>query len=329
MVPINRNPNVPQAIASGELPTTSPTQSRSPSPLHNRLKAISNDNAFFSDIPLPASRNAPISNPHYVIDIFPETFPQDANTSASPRSWDEQTVHDGGLPLPPSARPSSRSVSFQRKVAATLKTGLAVSIPMAAINAVADSAGSALLGTVYHVPDSIGNTLKVGLTAGSLGIASDVAVTVLVAAAGHKYLDKKFYHDKNKTADEMIATKKANSATLTYLGSASSSAAVTLAATALTSGAVTASVVKTVLLSQAVGGLIVHPIVMGAAASALAYGHAKNGADHVPDSLQAGIESHVSWVTGKLTTPKAREPSTGPAAHGDDAPVAPRGDDMV
>ena len=200
---------------------------------------------------------------------------------------------------------------------------------MAAVNALAGSAGSALLGTVHYVPDSISNSLKIGVTAGSMGIAAEVAGTVLVTAAGHKYLDKIFYHDQDKSADEMIAAKKANSAAFAYLGSTGSSTAMSLAATALTGGTVTASVVKTTLLTQAVGGLIVHPVVIGVAVSALAYHHAKNGADRAPDSLQAGIEAHVSWIKEKLTTTGLAKPSIKPAAYCDDASVISPGDNMV
>ena len=328
MVPINRNPNIPPILTGRDSPAISLPKSRSPSPVPRATKDNLNGNSPFSDLHRFSSRSAPVPNQHCVIDILPETIAQDAVASASPRPRVEQGELDGSLPLPLATR-SSRSVSFQRKVAATLKTSMAVSVPMAAINAFADNAGSTVLGTVRHVSGPIGTNLKVALTAGSMGIAAEVAGTVLVTAAGHKYLDKIFYHDQDKSADEMIAAKKANSAAFAYLGSTGSSTAMSLAATALTGGTVTASVVKTTLLTQAVGGLIVHPVVIGVAVSALAYHHAKNGADRAPDSLQAGIEAHVSWIKEKLTTTGLAKPSIKPAAYCDDASVISPGDNMV
>ena len=199
---------------------------------------------------------------------------------------------------------------------------------MAAVNAAADSAGQALLGTVHHAGGSVGSAMQTGLVVAGLSVVADAAMTTLVAAAGHQYLDEKFYHKQNKTADEMIAAKKANSATLAYIGGAGSSVAMSLAATALTGGSVTASVVKSTLITQVVGGLIVHPVVLGAATGALAY-QFRNGANQAPDSLQAGLADHVTWLNDKLAMLSAVTRLSAPETHAGATPAIAPGDDMV
>lgn len=318
MVTVNRNPNAPKFGIDGSGPATPLAKSGNPLPSRVRTENHQGSRPPMPDVPRLASRNAPFPSPHHVIDIPADAAARRSSPGASSGIRKPESTHDGTLPLTVNPPASSRTVSFQRKLAATMKTGMSIATPLAAANMVADELGSRILGAVRHVPGSVGSRLKTSMTATGLGIVADAAVTTLVAAAGHAYLDEKFYHEKNKTGDEMIAAKKANSAAFAYIGATGTSMATSLAATALTGGAVTASVVKTTLLAQVIGGAIVYPVVLGAVGATLAYHAKKNGADRAPDSLQAGIEGHVAWLKGKLARTDAAE-----------APTVAPGDDMV
>lgn len=328
VIPVSRNLNAPASITDRGLPVASPTNRHSPSPSRARAENKQGRSPPLPDIPRLSPRNAPIPNRHHVIDIFPLAPAEGSRSGASAQAHNGLTDHGGSLPLPLTHAPTSRSVAFHQKLAATLKTGIAIAAPIAAVNAVADGAGHAILGTVHHMSNSVGSDMRTSLVAAGLGVVADAAVTTLVAAAGHKYLDEKFYHEKNKTADEMIAAKKANSAAFAYIGGAGSSVAMSLAATALTGGSVTASVVKSTLISQAIGGLIVHPVVLGVATSALAY-QFRNRTDRAPDSLQAGFEEYAAWLSGKLAMVGSATEPTAPETHAGNMPVIAPGDDMV
>lgn len=279
-----------------------------------------------------ASRNAPIPNrrpaPLAASMASSSAAASPAARAAMQSQGDIETGHAASEPTDAPSPESSRNVSFARKLRATLSTGMGVGVPLAALNVGAEKLGGAVLETL--APGGFAATgMKPVLTAAGLGMAADAALTTLVAAAGHAYLDQKFYHDKGKTADEMIAAKKANSAILSYLGGTGTSLATSLAATALTGGSVTAGTVKTVLATQVIGGLVVHPVVLGAAAGALAWQRSQP-APAAPDSLQAGLQHYADAVQHKLASAgSAATSSTAiPVAGAPSSPPA-RGEDMV
>ena len=277
-------------------------------------------------LPRLPPRNAPFPTDHVVIDIPAQARLQNFGQGRSRQSPDGQASRNDCQPLPSNAGESSRNVTFQRKLAATLQTGIGTAAPLAALNFAADLAGSAMLGTASHAAGSFGSNIKAGLAAAGMGIAADVAVTTLVTAVGHTYLDNKLFHEKNKTADEMIATKKANSAILAYIGGTGSSVAMTMAATALTGGTVTAGGVATGFAAQAIGGLIAHPLALGTAALAYQF---KRGPSRQPDSLEAGIDGYVDWIQEKLSKTPTAKISTSAASHRNEPPSVAHGDDMV
>lgn len=174
------------------------------------------DSDFMPGVPHLSPRNAPIPNrqPNTLRSM---TRSGTVTPDANPAYTDIETGLGLHSPSKDGGSAPSREVSFARKLQATLSTGLGVGVPLAAANVGTERIAGALLDMAHsrHLPPT---SLRASFAAGSLGIAADIVVTGMVTAAGHVYLDKKFYHDQNKTADEMIAAKKANSVILSYLG---------------------------------------------------------------------------------------------------------------
>jgi hypothetical protein len=326
MASIDINRNAPHVILEMGTPAASPANGDIASPRRGRSESNSNSGPRAPGLPRLPSRNAPYPNHHCIVEIPLQANSRNDGAGTSANPLDTQSSEGGRFLIPATADASSRNVTFQRKLAATLKTGVGTALPITAINVASDAIGSALTGTMQHSADSLGSHLKTGLAAAGMGLAVDIAVTTMVTVAGHAYLDEKFYHENDTTADEMIATKKANSAVLTYIGGAGSSTALTLAATAMTGGAVTAEVLKSTLISQAVGGLIAHPVLLGA--TALAY-HFRKRAEPAPDSMQAGFEGYASWIGAKLNGAGNPETAIAPESSGPDTQIVRPGDDMV
>lgn len=301
MATINHHLHSPHvAIEIERPPAPMPQASQNPAPRRSSTATIPS-----RPVPVPASgppqlasRNAPFPRDHCAID----------------------------MPLPAHAPGSSRNVAFRTKLAATMKAGFGTTAPIAAIDVSVDLAVRAAASAAQHVAQAPGADIATKATAVAINLAAEAALTTVVAVVGHTYLDEKFYHSKEKTANEMLATKKANSAIFAYVGGAGASFATTMAATALTGGTVTASVVKTALITQAITSVIVPPLVVGAAA--IVY-KARKGSQRSDDSLQAGLESYGNWAYTKL---HGREANSAPGAapsHGPDEPVVAPGDDMV
>lgn len=328
MAPINRDPAAAHISLEIRPAAEPPPVSQSASP---RRPRTTNPHACtpapgLASLPRLLPRNAPYPNDHVAIDIPAQSRPENHGEGTSRQSRDGQTSRIGREVLPSNAGVGSRNVTFRSKLAATLQTGIGTAAPLAALNVAADLAGNAMLGTGSHAAGSFGSNIKTGLAAAGMGIAADVAVTTFVTAVGHAYLDNKLFHEKNKTADEMIATKKANSAILAYIGGTGSSVAMTMAATALTGGTVTAGGVATGFAAQAIGGLIAHPLALGTAALAYQF---KGGHSRQPDSLEAGIDGYVDWIQQKLSKTPAAKTSTSAASHRNEPPSIAHGDDMV
>ena len=325
---VNRNP--PASSISLEIESAPALSAGNPglAPLQAPPEARRINHRPVRSLPRLVPRNAPLPNEHVAIDIPPRSASAEPEPVDSPRRRLGQTGPDPRFTLPTSAPGSSRDVPFQRKLAAALKTGLGIAVPFNAINVAADMAGGTIIGTVDHAAGSFASNLAVGATAAGFGLVGEVAATVAVTAFGHAYLDEKFYHAQGKTADEMIAAKKANAAGLAYIGGTGTSVAMTLAATALTGGTVTANVAKNAAISHFVGGMVAHPLMLAATAGAIAY-HAKFRPDRAPDSLQAGIEGYVNWARAKLPGIVPAIPSAIAPLPARDGPAVAPGDDMV
>jgi hypothetical protein len=212
------------------------------------------------------SRNAPFPHDHCVINIPAQVTIQNTSPGAPHAHDDEQTSQNGNLPISTTARGSSRNVAFRTKLAATLKTGIGMAVPVAAVSIATDMVVRALWNMAQHLANSSGSDIRIKLTAAGMGFAADAVAISVLTVAGHAYLDKKFYYNKDKSADEMIATKKANSAVFACVCGTGTPIAITSAATALTGGTVTASVVTNALITHAIGSVIATSAVQNVAA---------------------------------------------------------------
>ena len=207
-----------------------------------------------------------------------------------------------------------------------MKAGVGTTAPIAAIDVSVDLAVNAAFRAAQHVAQAPGTDIATKATAVAINLAAEAALTTAVAVVGHTYLDEKFYHSTNKTANEMLSSKKANSAIFAFVGGAGASFATTMAATALTGGTVTASVVKTALITQAVTNVIVPPLIAGA--TVIAY-KARKGKERPDDSLQAGLERYGNWAYDKLHGRGANRAPAAATSPGPAGAVAAAGDEMV
>jgi hypothetical protein len=299
MATINHHLPAPHVALEIDRPSTSaPQEIQNSAPRRSSIETSPSRPVPASGPPRLASRNAPFPRDHCAID----------------------------MPLPPDAPGSSRNVAFRTKLAATMKAGIGTTAPIAAIDVSVDLAVNAAFRAAQHVAQAPGADIATKATAVAINLAAEAALTTAVAVVGHTYLDEKFYHSKDKTANEMLATKKANSAIFAYVGGAGASFATTMAATALTGGAVTASVVKTALITQAITSVIVPPLVVGA--TAIVY-KARKGSERSDDSLQAGLESYGNWAYEKLQSRVANSSQGAATSHRPEGPVIASGDDMV
>jgi hypothetical protein len=206
----------------------------------------------------------------------------------------------------------SSSVVLQTKLAQTLKICLGVGIPLATLNLITGMCSDLAMRRAWgestdFSANSIGRDLKIGMSAAGLGIGFDVVLTALIAIIGHMYVDNWLYHQKGKTADEMMAKKKALGATLGCLNGLSTSLGLAFASTRMTGNPVTAEVSKIIVFSQILSGMITPPLVLGAVL--LAYYFTRNSTCS-PDSALAGLRNYASCLKAKVNSVNSTVPST-------------------